>query len=77
MPGKHYPTNTGSHLHRVADLLSRHCTLPAKTTPDSEGPLAWGIIAQASSIGSMGKPFLSIYKCSIQKYANQSKIIFS
>lgn len=54
-PGRHYPKNTGCHLHRIGDLLSRHCTLPAKTTPESEGPLSWGIIAQASSIGVMGK----------------------
>ncbi|CAH1106198.1 unnamed protein product [Psylliodes chrysocephalus] len=54
-PGKYYPNTNGSHLHSVADLLSSHCSLPAKTTPQSEGPLAWGIIAQASSIGSLGK----------------------
>ncbi|EFA13677.2 probable tyrosyl-DNA phosphodiesterase isoform X1 [Tribolium castaneum] len=55
VPGKHYPGTQGSHVHHVGDLLSRHCSLPAKTGPDSEGPLSWGIIAQASSIGSMGK----------------------
>lgn len=54
-PGKYYPKKNGNHLHRVAHLLSQHCTLPAKTTAESEGPLSWGIIAQASSIGSMGK----------------------
>ncbi|XP_050498259.1 probable tyrosyl-DNA phosphodiesterase [Diabrotica virgifera virgifera] len=54
-PGKYYPNSNGSHLHAVADLLSRNCVLPAKTTPQSEGPLSWGILAQASSIGSMGK----------------------
>ncbi|XP_018573355.1 probable tyrosyl-DNA phosphodiesterase isoform X2 [Anoplophora glabripennis] len=55
VPGRHYPNNVGSHLHRVGALLKQHCTLPSKTTPESEGPLSWGIIAQASSIGSMGK----------------------
>ncbi|XP_018336169.2 probable tyrosyl-DNA phosphodiesterase [Agrilus planipennis] len=54
-PGKSYMANTSSHLQRVGDLLSRHVTLPVKTTPESEGPLSWGIIAQASSIGSLGK----------------------
>ncbi|KAG5897164.1 hypothetical protein JTB14_020893 [Gonioctena quinquepunctata] len=54
-PGKYYPKSNGSHLHRVSELLSNYCSLPAKTTPQSEGPLSWGIIAQASSIGSMGK----------------------
>lgn len=54
-PGKHYPSSDGSHIHRVTDILSKHCTLPKKTTPDSEGPLAWGINAQASTIGSLGK----------------------
>nr|XP_023029940.1 probable tyrosyl-DNA phosphodiesterase [Leptinotarsa decemlineata] len=54
-PGKYYPKSNGSHLHRVGNLLSNHCVLPVKTTPESEGPLSWGIIAQASSIGSMGK----------------------
>ncbi|XP_030766890.1 probable tyrosyl-DNA phosphodiesterase [Sitophilus oryzae] len=54
-PGKHYPKSNGNHLHKVGDLLSQHCTLPVKTTPESEGPLSWGIMAQASSIGSMGK----------------------
>lgn len=53
MPGKHRAE--GSHVHRVGDLLSRHCELPIKTTPDSEGPLSWGVMAQASSIGSLGK----------------------
>lgn len=53
VPGKHY--GSGSHLNRVGDLLSRHCVLPQKTTPDSEGPLSWGVMAQASSIGSLGK----------------------
>ncbi|KAL1506295.1 hypothetical protein ABEB36_005686 [Hypothenemus hampei] len=54
-PGKYYPKRNGNHLHRVGDLLSQHCHLPAKTSAQSEGPLSWGIIAQASSIGSMGK----------------------
>ncbi|CAG9772390.1 unnamed protein product [Ceutorhynchus assimilis] len=54
-PGKYYPKKNGNHLHRVGDLLSKYCSLPAKTTPQSEGPLSWGILAQASSIGSMGK----------------------
>uniref|UniRef100_A0AAR5QH68 PBZ-type domain-containing protein n=1 Tax=Dendroctonus ponderosae TaxID=77166 RepID=A0AAR5QH68_DENPD len=54
-PGKHYAKQNGSHLHRVGDLLSQHCVLPAKTTAQSEGPLSWGILAQASSIGSIGK----------------------
>lgn len=50
-PGKYYPKKNGNHLHRVGDLLSQHCNLPEKTTPQTEGPLSWGIIAQASSIG--------------------------
>ncbi|XP_060531183.1 probable tyrosyl-DNA phosphodiesterase isoform X2 [Cylas formicarius] len=54
-PGKHYPKRNGCHLHKVGDLLSQHSILPAKTTPQSEGPLSWGINAQASSIGSLGK----------------------
>lgn len=54
-PGKHYPKDQGCHIHRVADLLLQHCSLPAKTTPESEGPLSWGIIAQSSTIGSLGK----------------------
>lgn len=71
VPGKHFPLSTGSHVHSVRELLSRHCNLPAKTTPQSEGPLAWGILAQASSIGSLGKKpaewlrsvFLSTLSC--------------
>lgn len=57
VPGHHTPTIRPSncHLHRVGELLSKHCTLPAKTTPTSEGPLSWGIIAQSSSIGNLGK----------------------
>lgn len=55
VPGKHYPGKPGSHVHHVGDLLSKFCRLPAKTEVESEGPLSWGIIAQASSIGSMGK----------------------
>lgn len=55
VPDRHDSKSIGSHLTRVGDLLSRHCSLPQKTTPDSEGPLSWGIIGQASSIGSMGK----------------------
>jgi tyrosyl-DNA phosphodiesterase-1 len=55
VPGKHYPESAGSHVHHVGHLLSRHCTLPAKSGPDTEGPLSWGVIAQASSIGSLGK----------------------
>lgn len=43
------------HLLQVSRLLGKHCSLPKKDTPDSEGPLSWGIIAQASSLGSMGK----------------------
>ncbi|XP_066145363.1 probable tyrosyl-DNA phosphodiesterase [Euwallacea fornicatus] len=54
-PGKYYPKSNGNHLYRVGDLLSQHCTLPPKTDAQSEGPLSWGILAQASSIGSMGK----------------------
>lgn len=54
-PGRHFPVENGSHVHRVGHLLSKHCVLPAKTTPESEGPLSWGVIAQASSIGSLGK----------------------
>ncbi|XP_076274213.1 tyrosyl-DNA phosphodiesterase glaikit isoform X2 [Rhynchophorus ferrugineus] len=54
-PGKYYPNSNGNHLHRVASLLSKYCNLPKKMTPNSEGPLSWGIMAQASSIGSMGK----------------------
>ncbi|XP_031342097.1 probable tyrosyl-DNA phosphodiesterase isoform X2 [Photinus pyralis] len=57
VPGHHTaairPSNC--HLHRVGELLSKHCSLPAKTTPTSEGPLSWGIIAQSSSIGNLGK----------------------
>lgn len=53
MPGKHY--GEGSHLHSVGDLLSRYCSLPQKLTPDEEGPLSWGVMAQASSLGSFGK----------------------
>lgn len=55
VPGKHYPHSDGSHIHRVTNILSKHCTLPTKTTPQSEGPLAWCINAQASTIGSLGK----------------------
>ncbi|KAF5302230.1 hypothetical protein FQA39_LY10269 [Lamprigera yunnana] len=57
VPGPHTSTIRPSncHLHRVGDLLSKYCSLPAKTTPSSEGPLSWGIIAQSSSIGSLGK----------------------
>lgn len=55
IPGRHYPRNNGSHVHRVGDLLSKHCSLPVKTTPDSEGALSWGVIAQSSSLGSFGK----------------------
>ncbi|XP_057651302.1 probable tyrosyl-DNA phosphodiesterase [Diorhabda carinulata] len=54
-PGKYYPNSNGSHLHAVSDLLCRHVDLPAKTTPQSEGPLAWGVVAQSSSLGAMGK----------------------
>lgn len=55
-PGKHYnTTNSGCHLQRVSDLLKRHCDLPEKTTPESEGPLSWAVMVQASSIGSLGK----------------------
>lgn len=54
-PGKHYNADINCHLQRVADLLKRHCELPQKTSAESEGPLAWGIMAQASSIGSLGK----------------------
>ncbi|KAK5643135.1 hypothetical protein RI129_006980 [Pyrocoelia pectoralis] len=57
VPGHHTaavrPSNC--HLHRVGELLSKHCSLPAKTTPTSEGPLSWGIVAQSSSIGNLGK----------------------
>ena len=38
-------------MHKVGDLLSKQCVLPEKTTPQSEGPLSWGILAQASSKG--------------------------
>ncbi|GJQ83438.1 hypothetical protein Trydic_g14216 [Trypoxylus dichotomus] len=55
VPGKHYPQKDGSHVHRVTDILSKHCVLPSKTTTQSEGPLAWGINAQASTLGSLGK----------------------
>lgn len=55
MPGKHYPKDMGSHIHHVGHLLSKHCNLPTKTTPQSEGPLSWGVMVQASSIGSLGK----------------------
>nr|CAH7733886.1 unnamed protein product [Callosobruchus chinensis] len=55
IPGKHTKNEGATHLHRVGDLLSKHCVLPKKTTPQSEGPLAWGIIAQSSSIGNLGK----------------------
>lgn len=54
-PGKHYPDDRGCHLQTVAKLLKKHCNLPAKTTPQSEGPNSWGVIAQSSSIGSLGK----------------------
>ncbi|KAK9876580.1 hypothetical protein WA026_013960 [Henosepilachna vigintioctopunctata] len=54
-PGKHYPGDQGCHIHTVARLLKRYCSLPAKTTPQSEGPSAWGVIGQSSSIGSLGK----------------------
>jgi len=56
-PGQHAATTRPSHchLHNVGNLLSTHCTLPSKTTPTSEGPLAWGIISQSSSLGNMGK----------------------
>ncbi|XP_045479337.1 probable tyrosyl-DNA phosphodiesterase [Harmonia axyridis] len=54
-PGKHYPNDAGSHVHTVARLLKKHCNLPAKTTPESEGPSSWGVIGQSSSIGSLGK----------------------
>lgn len=47
--------HAGCHLQRVANLLKEYCVLPEKTTPESEGPLSWGIMAQASSIGSLGK----------------------
>ncbi|KAF2884090.1 hypothetical protein ILUMI_22058 [Ignelater luminosus] len=57
VPGKY--TSVGKpvhcHLHSVGELLSHHCVLPAKTTPTSEGPLSWGVLAQSSSIGSLGK----------------------
>ncbi|XP_049825811.1 probable tyrosyl-DNA phosphodiesterase isoform X2 [Aethina tumida] len=57
LPGKHYPTSdTGCHLHRVGDLLSRHCVLPTKTGADDEGPLdSWSVVAQASALGCMGE----------------------
>ncbi|KAJ8922814.1 hypothetical protein NQ315_007849 [Exocentrus adspersus] len=55
IPGKRHSNEPGCHLLQVGHLLHEHCALPAKTTPQSEGPLSWGIIAQASSIGSMGK----------------------
>lgn len=57
VPGKHTPLSRNSqcHLHRTSDLLSKHCTLPSKTSPSSEGPTAWGIITQSSSLGNMGK----------------------
>lgn len=54
-PGKYPLKHNGNHLHKVGDLLSQHCTLPPKTSAQSEGPLSWGVLAQASSIGSMGK----------------------
>ncbi|KAL3266588.1 hypothetical protein HHI36_010752 [Cryptolaemus montrouzieri] len=54
-PGKHYPDDRGCHIHSVAKLLKKHCSLPIKTSPQSEGPSAWGVIAQSSSIGSLGK----------------------
>ena len=55
VPGKSFLKSATSHVYRVADLLSRHCNLPKKGTPQDEGPLSWGINAQASSIGSLGK----------------------
>lgn len=55
VPGKHYPDSPGSHIQYVGNLLTKHCNLPVKSSPESEGPLSWGIIAQASSIGSLGK----------------------
>ncbi|CAH0560746.1 unnamed protein product [Brassicogethes aeneus] len=75
VPGKHYANfNTGCHLHRVGDLLSRHCVLPQKTTPESEGPLSWGVFAQASSIGSMGKsPADWLRGCILRSLASHSK----
>nr|XP_022901658.1 probable tyrosyl-DNA phosphodiesterase [Onthophagus taurus] len=47
-PGKHYPKNSGCHLYRTLDLLSRHCKL------DSD-PNSWQVNIQASSIGTLGK----------------------
>lgn len=54
-PGKKYPDDAGCHVHTVTKLLKKHCFIPPKTTSESESPSAWGVFAQSSSIGSMGK----------------------
>ncbi|ENN78310.1 hypothetical protein YQE_05215, partial [Dendroctonus ponderosae] len=72
-PGKHYAKQNGSHLHRVGDLLSQHCVLPAKTTAQSEGPLSWGILAQASSIDTKFNSTLYIARLKV----STKKIIYT
>ncbi|CAH1958746.1 unnamed protein product [Acanthoscelides obtectus] len=65
IPGKHTKNEHATHLHTVGDLLSRHCVLPKKTTPQSEGPLSWGVIAQSSSIGNLGKDAAQWFRGSV------------
>lgn len=50
MPGKHSPNQLGSHSQRVGELLSLYCNLP-----ENEETLLWNILADVSSIGSLGK----------------------
>ncbi|XP_017775871.1 PREDICTED: probable tyrosyl-DNA phosphodiesterase [Nicrophorus vespilloides] len=55
VPGKHYPKDMGCHLHYVGALLSKHSEFPKNPTNDNEKAINWKVIAQASSIGSLGK----------------------
>lgn len=51
VPGDHRPGHQDCHLHRVANLLSRYCTIPADDESNEEN---WPILAQASSLGLYG-----------------------
>lgn len=55
MPGKHSPNESGTHVQRVHEILSMYCNLPTDITPQNEETLSWKILANASSIGSLGK----------------------
>lgn len=53
MPGQYTSKDeVGSHMFTMANLLEKHCELPEA---NNEMAQSWKIIAQASSIGNLGK----------------------